>query len=67
MSKLTPRNSKADLAVTKRTAIAKLEEGGNALFTRMQTRKARRGMKTAFNASPAQLGRAAVKAARENR
>ena len=36
-------------------------------LARMQTAKARRGMKTAFNAAPAALGRAAVKAARKKR
>jgi hypothetical protein len=33
----------------------------------MQTPKARKGMKAAFNASPDELGRAAVKAARKRR
>ena len=36
----------------------------DALLDRMQTPKARRGMKAAFDASPAQLGKAAVAAAR---
>jgi putative transcriptional regulator len=36
----------------------------DALLARMQTLKARKGMKAAFNASPSKLGRAAVKAAR---
>ncbi len=39
----------------------------DALLTRMQTPKARKGMRTAFNASSTQLGRAAVKAARKAR
>ena len=34
------------------------------LLAGMQTQKSRKGMKAAFNASPAQLGRAAVKGAR---
>jgi hypothetical protein len=34
---------------------------------RMQTPRARRGMAAAFNASPAGLGRAAVKAAAKRR
>ena len=38
----------------------------DALLARMQTAKARKGMAAAFNATPAQLGRAAVKAARED-
>ncbi|MBI3916974.1 MAG: type II toxin-antitoxin system prevent-host-death family antitoxin [Betaproteobacteria bacterium] len=37
------------------------------LLARMQTPKSRRGMQTAFNAAPADLGRAAVKAARKRR
>lgn len=37
------------------------------LLNNMQTPKSRKGMKTAFQASPTQLGRAAVKAARKNR
>jgi antitoxin Phd len=36
------------------------------MLERMQTQKSRKGMKAAFNASPAQLGRAAVKGARGN-
>lgn len=39
----------------------------NVLLARMQTPKARMGMKAAFNASPDELGRAAVKAARKRR
>lgn len=37
------------------------------LLARMQTPKARKGMRAAFNASPAKLGRAALKAARTRR
>ena len=39
----------------------------DTLLARMQTPKAGKGMRTAFNASPTQLGRAAVKAARKRR
>lgn len=39
----------------------------DALLGRMQTPRARKGMKAAFNASPAELGRAAVKATRKRR
>ncbi len=39
----------------------------DALLAQMQTAKARKGMKAAFNAAPAELGRAAVKAARKRR
>jgi antitoxin Phd len=37
------------------------------LLDRMQNPKAKKGMDAAFNASPAKLGRAAVKAARKGR
>jgi antitoxin Phd len=37
------------------------------LLAGMQTQKSRKGMKAAFNASPAQLGRAAVKGARRKK
>ena len=37
------------------------------LLDRMQSPKSRKAMGTAFNASPAKLGRAAVKAARKDR
>jgi prevent-host-death family protein len=37
----------------------------DALLARMQTPKARAGMRAAFNASPKQLGKAAVAAARK--
>jgi len=39
----------------------------DVLLARMQTPKSRKGMQGAFNASPAELGRAAVKAARKRR
>lgn len=39
----------------------------DALLARMQTPRARKGMKAAFNASPAQLGRAAAKATGKRR
>jgi prevent-host-death family protein len=39
----------------------------DALLARMQTPKARKGVQAAFNAAPAQLGRAAVKSARRRR
>lgn len=37
------------------------------LLDRMQTPKAKKGMESAFHASPAKLGRAAIKAARKGR
>lgn len=37
----------------------------DVLLARMQTPKARKGMEAAFNATPGELGRAAVKAARK--
>ena len=39
----------------------------DVLLARMQTLKSRKGMQAAFTASPAELGRAAVKAARKRR
>jgi prevent-host-death family protein len=39
----------------------------DVLLARMQTPKSRKGMHAAFNAAPAALGRAAVKAARKRR
>ena len=39
----------------------------DTLLAGMQTSKAKKGMKAAFNASSAQLGRAAVKATRKDR
>ena len=39
----------------------------DALLAGMQTSKARKGMKAAFSASSAELGRAAVKASRKRR
>ena len=42
-----------------------LSEQFDALLDRMQTRQARRGMSVGFNASPKQLGKAAVASARK--
>ena len=39
----------------------------DGLLARMQTSKARKGVEAAFNASPAELGRAAVNAAKKSR
>ena len=39
----------------------------DGLLARMQTSKAKKGVANAFNASPVELGRAAVKAARKHR
>lgn len=39
----------------------------DVLLARMQTPAAKQGMEAAFNAAPAELGRAAVKAARKRR
>ncbi len=44
-----------------------LEEQGNELLARMQTPKARRGMREAFDASPKELAKAALKYARKER
>ena len=48
-------------------ALDELGEQFDGLLARMQTPKARKGMAAAFNASPAELGRAAVKAATRKR
>ena len=53
------------LAHTARSALDTLSSQFDGLLERMQTPKARRGMKAAFNASPAKLGKAAVEAARK--
>lgn len=45
----------------------RLEEEGDALLARMQTPKARKGAAAAFNATPAEMGRAAVKHARSRK
>ena len=42
-----------------------LSEEFDALLARMQTPQARKGMRSAFDASPAELGQAAAKAARK--
>lgn len=47
------------------TMLDTLSEQFDAMFERMQTPKARAGMKAAFDASPKQLGKAAVAAARK--
>jgi antitoxin Phd len=44
-----------------------LSEEFDQLLAGMQTQNSRKGMKAAFNASPAQLGRAAVKGARRKK
>jgi prevent-host-death family protein len=46
-------------------ALDTLRDEFDALYARMQTPKARRAMKAAFAASPQQLGKAAVAAARK--
>ena len=48
-----------------RRALETLSGEFDALLARMQTPRARAGMTAAFNASPAQLGKAAVAAARK--
>jgi antitoxin Phd len=47
--------------------LDELTEEFDALLARMQTPSAKSGMAAAFDATPAQLGRAAVKAARPKR
>jgi len=52
------------LAHASQTRLDTLNDEFDSLLGRMQTAKARAGMKAAFGASPRQLGKAAVKAAR---
>jgi prevent-host-death family protein len=47
--------------------LAALSNDFDELLAGMQTVKSRKGMKAAFNASPAQLGRAAVRGARRKK
>jgi antitoxin Phd len=48
-------------------SLNELNKEFDALLTRMQSPVAREGVETAFQASPAELGRASVKAARAGR
>lgn len=48
-------------------SLADLDAEFDSLLVHLQTPKARRAMNNAFHSSPAQLGRAAVKAARKRR
>lgn len=53
------------LASASTRTLDTLSEQFDAMLARMQTPKARAGMRTAFNASPEELGKAAVAAARK--
>lgn len=55
----------AALSQATRSRLDTLNDEFDALLARMQTPKARAGMKAAFSASPKQLGKAAVAAARK--
>jgi len=55
------------LVKARSSSLDNLSAEFDALLDRMQTPKARKGMKAAFNASSTQLGRAAVKAVRKRR
>ena len=55
------------LVKSRSPALQDLSAEFDRLLARMQTPKARRGMTAAFNASPAKLGQAAVKAAARKR
>ncbi|MEX5214692.1 MAG: type II toxin-antitoxin system prevent-host-death family antitoxin [Nitrospiraceae bacterium] len=48
-------------------SLAELHAEFDGLLARMQTAKARKGVEAAFRASPVELGRAAVKAAKQRR
>jgi len=53
------------LMSSRRAQLEVLASDFDALLARMQTPASRRGMRAAFDASPARLGEAAVKAARK--
>ena len=55
------------LAQARSRSLDNLSAEFDDLLESLQSPKARKGMDTAFNASPAKLGRAAVKAARKGR
>jgi antitoxin Phd len=55
------------LVKSRSPALDDLSAQFDGLLARMQTPKARKGMATAFNASPVELGRAATKAAAKKR
>jgi prevent-host-death family protein len=55
------------LVQTRSQTLVDLGAQFDDLLDRMQSRKAKRAMGAAFNASPAKLGRAAVKAVRKGR
>jgi prevent-host-death family protein len=57
----------ASLIQGRGTELNQLSTEFESLLRGMQTSKARKGMASAFNASPAEMGRAAVKAARKKR
>jgi antitoxin Phd len=62
---LLSREEYAALSSAAQTRLDTLNGEFDALLARMQTAKARAGMKAAFNASPKQLGKAAVAVARK--
>jgi antitoxin Phd len=55
------------LVSTRSRSLDVLTNEFDELLAGMQTQKSRKGMKAAFNASPVQLGRAAVKGARRKK
>jgi antitoxin Phd len=55
------------LVHTRAQTLDRLGAEFDDLLARMQTPKAKRGMKAAFHASPGKLGRAAVKSAHKSR
>ena len=55
------------LASARSRTLEVLSNEFDELLAGMQTQKSRKGMKAAFNASPAQLGRASVKGARRKK
>lgn len=60
-------NEFESLVQTRSRSLDNLGTEFDEFLARMQTPKAKKAMQAAFNASPAKLGRAAVKAARKSR
>lgn len=65
MAKLVSVDEFNALVGSRDESLDTLTQEFDALFAKMQSPKARKGMKDAFDATPSELGRAAVAAARK--
>ncbi|HEY2293167.1 MAG TPA: hypothetical protein VGM86_20900 [Thermoanaerobaculia bacterium] len=63
----TFRNRQGDLVEIPEVAAMQAKNTFGDLLDRLQTPEARRGLEAAFNASPEELGRAAVEIAKRRR